>query len=174
VPLQGYIIIPSVLSAEAVAELNAAYEANHNRLNPGKGHEHQVKPRQPCTDRHGNTYDGMRFWSKGYRDLIDNPTMLPIITEILGDAYREKQIGGSGGSLEPPGPLLAPPGPLLTHLHTIYMAFSERLPTCLNPLAERACFCQATHGGATLTPTSRRSCARSSGSTTTTSTTAIP
>ena len=28
---------------------------------------------------------------------------------------REQQIGGSGGSLEPPGPLLESPGPLLTH-----------------------------------------------------------
>ena len=36
---------------------------------------------------------------------------------------REKQIGGSGGSLEPPGPLLEPPGPLLTHLHTVYGVF---------------------------------------------------
>ena len=48
---------------------------------------------------------------------------------------REKQIGGPGGSLEPPGPLL-------THLHTIYMAYSECLPTRLNSLAERACFSQ--------------------------------
>jgi hypothetical protein len=52
---------------------------------------------------------------------------------------REQQIGGSGGSLEPPGPLLEPPGPLLTHLRTVYMACSECLPTRLNPLAERAC-----------------------------------
>ena len=56
---------------------------------------------------------------------------------------REQQTGGSGGSLEPPGPLLDPPGPLLTQLHTVYMAYSERLPTRLNPLAERACFSQA-------------------------------
>jgi hypothetical protein len=55
---------------------------------------------------------------------------------------RAQQIGGSGGSLEPPGPLLEPPGPLLTHFHTIYIAHSERLPTRLNPLAERACFSQ--------------------------------
>jgi hypothetical protein len=41
--------------------------------------------------------------------------------------------GVQGGSL-------GPPGPLLTHLHTVYMAYSERLPTRLNPLAERACF----------------------------------
>ena len=33
-----------------------------------------------------------------------------------------KEIGGSGGSLEPLGPLL-------THLHTVYLAYSECLPT---------------------------------------------
>jgi hypothetical protein len=54
----------------------------------------------------------------------------------------EQQIGGSGGSLEPPGPLLEPPGPLLTHLRTVCMAHSERLTTRLNPLAERTCFPQ--------------------------------
>jgi hypothetical protein len=57
---------------------------------------------------------------------------------------REKEIGGSRGSLEPPGPLLEPPGPLLTHLRTVCMAHSECLPTRLNPLAERACFSQVT------------------------------
>jgi hypothetical protein len=47
--------------------------------------------------------------------------------------HREKEIGGPGGSLEPPGSLL-------THLHTAYMAYSECLPTRLNLLAERTCF----------------------------------
>jgi hypothetical protein len=61
-------------------------------------------------------------------------------------AVMEQQIGGSGGSLEPPGPLLEPPGPLLTHLHTVYMGYSERLPTRLNPLAERTCFSQVPLG----------------------------
>jgi hypothetical protein len=62
---------------------------------------------------------------------------------------REQQIGGSEGSLEPPGPLLEPPGPLLeppgpllTHLHTVYMVCVECLPTRLNPLVERTCFSQ--------------------------------
>ena len=37
-----------------------------------------------------------------------------------------------------------PPGPLLyTHFHTVYIAYSDCLPTCLNPLAERTCFSQA-------------------------------
>jgi hypothetical protein len=59
----------------------------------------------------------------------------PESVERGGDTYRG---GGSasGGSLEPPGPLLEPPLP--THLHTVCMAYSEDLPTRLNPLAERA------------------------------------
>jgi hypothetical protein len=44
-----------------------------------------------------------------------------------------------GGSLEPPGPL-----PM--HLHTMYMEYSECLPTLLTPLAERTFFSQvSTH-----------------------------
>jgi hypothetical protein len=35
---------------------------------------------------------------------------------------------------------LNPPGPLPMHLHTVYMEYSECLPTLLTPLAERACF----------------------------------
>ena len=44
--------------------------------------------------------------------------------------------------MNPLGLFPEPPGPLLTHLHTVYMAYSERLPTRLNPLAERTCFSQ--------------------------------
>jgi hypothetical protein len=54
---------------------------------------------------------------------------------------REKEIGGSGGSL-------GSPGPLLMHLHTVYMLYSECLPTRLKPLAERTCFSQAYARGA--------------------------
>ena len=50
-------------------------------------------------------------------------------------ADREKHTRGSGGSLEPHGPL-----PM--HLHTAYKEYFECLPTLLNPLAERACFSQ--------------------------------
>ena len=54
-------------------------------------------------------------------------------------SLREKQIGGPGGSLEPHGPL-----PM--HLHTVFMTYSECLPTILTPLAERTCFSQASLG----------------------------
>jgi hypothetical protein len=48
---------------------------------------------------------------------------------------REKEIGVSGGSVEPLGLFLRTSIP-------IYMAYSEHLLTRLNPLAERACFSQ--------------------------------
>ena len=44
--------------------------------------------------------------------------------------------------MNPLGLFLEPPGPLRTHLHTVHMAYCERFPTRLNPLAERTCFCQ--------------------------------
>ena len=50
--------------------------------------------------------------------------------------------GVQGAHLNPLGLFLEPPGPLLTHLHTVYMGYSERLPTRLNLLAERTCFSQ--------------------------------
>ena len=53
-------------------------------------------------------------------------------------SHWEKEMGCSGGSLEPPGPRL-------THLHTIYTAYSECLPTRLNPVAERTFFSQVSH-----------------------------
>jgi hypothetical protein len=40
------------------------------------------------------------------------------------------------------GLFLNPRGPLLTHLHTVYIAYSECLPTPLTPPAERTCFSQ--------------------------------
>jgi hypothetical protein len=42
---------------------------------------------------------------------------------------------------------LNPPGPLLAHLHTVYMACSECLPTRLNPVAEGTCCSQVCKRG---------------------------
>jgi hypothetical protein len=59
--------------------------------------------------------------------------VVPAVREAVGELTRvdarEKKIGGQGG-------LLNPSGPLLTHLHTVYMAYSECLSEPLDPLAE--------------------------------------
>ncbi len=76
-----------MLSAEQLQELNAVYDEMH-RKDAGvyRGPASQRIEPQTITDRHGNTYPGRRFWSKAYRDLVDNETMLPILTELLGDS----------------------------------------------------------------------------------------
>jgi hypothetical protein len=58
------------------------------------------------------------------KSVVD-PEHIRVIRERV--LSGEKHIGGSGGSLDPPGPFLEPPGPLLTHLHTIYIAYSDCL-----------------------------------------------
>ena len=73
------IVIPDVLSAEEIDQLNADYD----RFHPSLGNPPQE--RVACTDRHGNTYEGQRFWSKAYADLADHPTIVPILEELLGD-----------------------------------------------------------------------------------------
>jgi hypothetical protein len=56
---------------------------------------------------------------------------------------REQQTWGFRGvHLNPLGLFLDPPGPLLTHLHTVYIAYSDCLSMRLNPLAERTRFSQ--------------------------------
>jgi hypothetical protein len=76
----GYIVVPNCLSAAQLEELNAVYDAHMVDGKFAMGRDSRE-----VTDRHGNTYTGHRLWSKAYRDLIDNPVMLPILREILGD-----------------------------------------------------------------------------------------
>ncbi|HCR18941.1 MAG TPA: hypothetical protein DIU35_15785, partial [Candidatus Latescibacteria bacterium] len=90
---QGYIVVPDVLDKQQLDDLNQVYDQHvldreemlstasndmQNRFFIGERDKHMT------TDRNGNTYLGRRFWSKAYRDLIDNETMLPIMEEILG------------------------------------------------------------------------------------------
>jgi hypothetical protein len=63
-------------------------------------------------------------------------TMLSFAGATPPGSSQGERHRGFRGSLEPPGPLL-------THLHTVYMAYSECLPTRLTALAERTCFSQA-------------------------------
>lgn len=91
---QGYCVVPDVLNQQQLDELNQVYDQRvlEQEETLSRAHkEGQVRfnighrDRQTTTDRHGNTYEGRRLWSKAYMDLIDNETMLPIIEEILGD-----------------------------------------------------------------------------------------
>ena len=98
---QGYIVVKDALTQEHLAELNTIYdiilEAGGLTSSSGKSIRSsapaaaslakggRVAPTATVTDRHGREYDGRRFWSQGYTDLIDQPTVLPILEELLGD-----------------------------------------------------------------------------------------
>jgi ectoine hydroxylase-related dioxygenase (phytanoyl-CoA dioxygenase family) len=89
---QGYVVVPDVLDQQQLDELNDVYDQQVEReetLSVSKNNAKRFNVRRGAThtttDRHGNTYEGRRLWSKAYRDLIDNETMLPIVEEILSD-----------------------------------------------------------------------------------------
>ena len=91
---QGYIVVPDVLNQQQLDELNQVYDQHiHEReetlskdgTDKQKHKSIRGRDTRQTTDRHGNTYVGRRLWSKAYRDLIDNETMLPILEELLGD-----------------------------------------------------------------------------------------
>lgn len=91
---QGYVVVPNVLNQEQLDELNQVYDQHvverdgtQHKIGTGGTNRKSIggRPSQTTTDRHGNTYVGRRFWSKAYRDLIDNETMFPMLEEILGD-----------------------------------------------------------------------------------------
>ncbi len=90
---QGYVVVPDVLNQQQLDELNEVYdqqvlrgeETLSARTDNQTSFSVHGRDMHETTDRHGNTYVGRRLWSKTYRDLIDNETMLPIVEEILGD-----------------------------------------------------------------------------------------
>ncbi|MBK35163.1 MAG: hypothetical protein CME26_06485 [Gemmatimonadetes bacterium] len=91
---QGYVIVPDVLNQQQLDELNVVYDQHiverveiGSRAGANKKIRFSIRGRDryETTDRHGNTYEGRRFWSKAYRDLIDNEIMFPILEEVLGD-----------------------------------------------------------------------------------------
>ena len=91
---QGYIIIPDALNQTQLDALNGEYDrriSDYEAIKHKAGTDRQnryflgERSQHTSSDCHGNTYRGRRFWSKAFKDLIDNETKFPIIEEILGD-----------------------------------------------------------------------------------------
>ena len=90
------------LSPAQVAELNALYDAvlageappefddgpNVKSLR-GSSAGKNMPLSSVIADRHGREYEGRRFWGQPYVDLIDLPTVLPILEELLGQPSWE-------------------------------------------------------------------------------------
>ena len=72
--LQGYIAVPNALDKEQLADLNALLDKHIE---------------QECaSDRPAHRFGGLLEWGKPYRDLIDNPSIVPYLDVILGERFR--------------------------------------------------------------------------------------
>ena len=86
--IQGYLVIPDVLTSDEVAELNELMDAQ-NLPGPGKG------------VRFGGAAGGARESGSGFLaygepfcDLLDHPRIMPILQMMLGDYFRLDRIYG--------------------------------------------------------------------------------
>jgi hypothetical protein len=72
--LQGYLIVPDALSPEAVGEINAAIDEMAQR-DLGRGET--IRRWFHLLARH-----------RAFRDLIDNPSVVPMLEVLLGREFR--------------------------------------------------------------------------------------
>ena len=72
--LQGYLTVPDALSPEAVDELNDAVDELVGR---GMGRDETTR-----------RWTELLAQSRVFRDLVDNPRVLPILEELLGPGLR--------------------------------------------------------------------------------------
>jgi len=72
--LQGFLVVRDALSAEVVAQLNAILD------------EHIAGETE--SDMRTHRFGGLLTWGQPYRDLIDAPTIVPYLDELLGPQFR--------------------------------------------------------------------------------------
>ncbi len=75
--LQGFLVVPNALSADAVAALNAVLD---EKLTAREQEEGDNK----TTYRFGR----LLTWGDAYRDLIDNERITPYLSALLGEQFR--------------------------------------------------------------------------------------
>jgi hypothetical protein len=106
--LQGYITVPDALTPEAVAALtalldaHAAQELSAETRHANFGLDLGDAPTQPRPEggRAGfleRDRDTARLlsWGKPYLDLIDNPSVSPLLEELLGSDFRLDHVYGT-------------------------------------------------------------------------------
>ena len=72
--LQGYIAVPDALDSVQLERLNAVLD-RHIRQEFTK-------------EEHAHRFGELLSWGKPYRDLIDNPSIVPYLNVILGERFR--------------------------------------------------------------------------------------
>ena len=72
--LKGYLAVPNALSQEQVGRLNSVLDEHIAAECPADMRTHRFGP--------------LLEWGDDYRDLIDNPSITPYLSELLGDDFR--------------------------------------------------------------------------------------
>lgn len=72
--LQGFIVVPEALTAEQVADLNAIMDEQIEKASEPTMHTHR--------------FAHLLHWGQAYRNLIDNPAIVPYLDELLGPKFR--------------------------------------------------------------------------------------
>jgi len=100
--LQGFISVPDALTPDQLGSLNAIWD------------EHIARDMQ--ADQHTQRWVGLLTWGRTYRDLLDNPRVVPYLEALVGQRFR---LDHEYGDLIRPGPQGQGPvkGPIGTSLH---------------------------------------------------------
>lgn len=72
--LQGYIAVPNALDSAQLKRLNAVLDRHIEQECPDEEHAHR--------------FGELLSWGKPYRDLIDNPSIVPYLNVTLGERFR--------------------------------------------------------------------------------------
>mgnify|MGYP002625684740 FL=1 len=72
--LNGYLVLEGVLDAERVKRMNK------DML------DHDIKEPENSPDQ--SRFGNFLKWGDDWRELIDHPAVLPLLTEILGSKFR--------------------------------------------------------------------------------------
>ena len=72
--LQGFITVPDALTKHQLATLNQIWD------------EHIA--RDMAAEAHTQRWGGLLKWGQVYVDMLDNPTLMPYLEEILGKNFR--------------------------------------------------------------------------------------
>ena len=72
--LQGFLVVPNALSRATIDQLNCTMDA---------------KIAESCPiDMRTHRFVGLLRWDSAYRNLIDNPSVVPYLEELLGEQFR--------------------------------------------------------------------------------------
>lgn len=97
--LNGYLVVENALSVDELAELNKAIDENTDRIKIRSTEQSLAKGSAALVGKHGRgDLGGMLSWPhpwcRPFRALLDHPSVLPYLLEVLRDGLRLDHLYG--------------------------------------------------------------------------------